>query len=242
LAEGLRVDIVGSNCVGKSTLVARATRLSGVRHLDLAQYLRRYPGGWRTGVRRWATILRSPRARRVVGGLVRRGDAALARRYATYYAWHAMMVGDAGSDIVLVDEGVIKKLFEAVPFVAPDAYESARRRWVEVMASMGGVILESVQAVADVMVYVSVSPEEYLRRVRIRQFLVDEVDERRILARYRLQSELYGMLVREAQNRGIGVHSIRSDEAGDGFEGFVDFLKSWRGRVPGRIEARITGE
>lgn len=225
--KSIRVDIVGSNCVGKSTLISEVIRRAKAQHLDLAQFLGNLSNGWRTTWQQCNILLNSPSACRVCGEFIKRGNLYLARRYARYYFLHTMMLKTPQSsfDFVLVDEGVIKKLYEAVPFVTPENYEAERRRWIEESGHIQTFILDSIRDLTDVIVYMYVSPDEYLRRVRERDFFVGQISEDRILARYRLQSEIYGKLMNEAEIKGIESYSIKYENGGEKCDQLLDFVK-----------------
>mgnify|MGYP001560759594 CR=1 FL=1 len=226
--KGIRIDIVGSNCVGKSTLISEVIGRTKAQHLDLAQFLGNLSDGWRTTWQQYKMILNSPSARRVCGEFVRKGNLYLARRYARYYFLHAMMLQAPRSsfDFVLIDEGAIKKLYEAVPFITPENYETERRRWIEESGHMQAFILDSIRDLTDVIIYMYVSPDEYMRRVRKREFFSGQIGEDRILARYQLQCEIYARLMKEAEIKGITGYSLKCENEGEMCDQLLDLLNA----------------
>jgi len=233
--RSIRVDIIGSNCVGKSTLISEVMGRAKAQHLDLAQFLGSLSDGWRTTWQQYKILLNSPSACRVCGEFIRRGNLYLARRYARHYFLHAMMLQAPRSsfDFVLIDEGVIKKLYEAVPFVTPENYEAEGRRWIEKSGHIRAFILDSIRDLTDVIIYLYVSPDEYLRRVRKRDFFIGQISEDRILARYQLQCEIYGSLMNEAKIKGIEAYSFQYEKEGEICDQILGVLK---GRLNKSVE------
>jgi pimeloyl-ACP methyl ester carboxylesterase len=113
---------------------------------------------------------------------------------------------------VVTDEGVIKKIYEAVPFLDEESRERERRRWLRFNAAIGARLFTTLRGIVDLFVYVSVDPAMYLSRVRERQFLTDRVSHDRILRRYELQCEIYDDLLNRVRAIGCRILVIQSGD------------------------------
>lgn len=207
------IDVLGTNCTGKSSLIAKLVERPDIRYVDLGQYHYKYPDGWLTSGYQWLRLIRSPKALQCFLLLLRHGEKGLALRYAKFYFLFRMMVENADeemNDVVVIDEGVIKKLYEAVPFVEGVAYERELKRWRVINSRIRRVLLESVKDIVSAMAYLYVEPEEYMSRVRKREFFTDRVSRGQIMGRYLIQCELYRQFLDQARKDGICVYEINA--------------------------------
>jgi len=223
------IDLMGSNCSGKSSIIQAMLEKTDVRHIDLRNYLGEYMDGIMHSVYGFSETWRNRRALRCFLQMICRGESSLALRYASFYSLFCRMAKEARRDygkVSIIDEGVIKKLYEAVPFVDGELYERELRRWERVNAITGKSLLGSVRNLVDVIVYLYVEPKEYLKRVKMRAFFTNRMSEGQILGRYLIQCKLYGDLIELAQDEGIKVITLNSTNICEAIDGFREIRKT----------------
>ncbi len=216
------VTLIGSNFTGKTVLIEQMLGVTGGVFLDIRKYRdyidRQYFERHRTGIGPWRQqleVLRGyPRSLGAIGAMLRCSGTRMAMRYWRYFFIHVMMLRAAGAggeldELIFLDEGVIKKLYEAVPFIYADAYARERHRWVRFAKATSAALAVSLRGLVDLVVYTYSTPEVLVARARARDdSYVQEVGETRLVNRYRLQHEVYGHVLGEMRRCGVQVHEI----------------------------------
>jgi deoxyadenosine/deoxycytidine kinase len=208
----MTVDVFGGNCVGKTTLVQGLAEHEKITFTPLRE------SSHADGIRRLYDQSRALMANRVAAqtffNILALGERKLAGRFRKHLSFQKTLLARAGpvDATVVTDEGVIKKMYEAVPFLDQASYERERLRWLRFNAAVGAQLFATLGDAIELFVYVFVDADTYVRRVRERGYMIDQVPEDRIVRRYALQSEVYADLLDRATAARFPVISLRSGE------------------------------
>jgi hypothetical protein len=239
------INVVGSNFTGKTTLIERSLALQPALFIDFRKF-REYidaptyyawfpegPGPWPLQAR---VLRRHPASLAAAAAILRHGGWPLARRYWKHFFIHAMLVDRAGprtasAPPVILDEGLMKKFLEAVPCVGAEDVARTRGRWLRVVRRASDAMAESLRGLADAIVYVSSDAETMLGRALARQrSYVEAIGEEQLLNRYRIQLELYPIMLASARARGVPVHEINTTDLDAAAAAFQRLLVVLSGR------------
>jgi thymidylate kinase len=219
------IDILGTNCSGKSTLISKSKEAYKIRHLDLFEYLTKHPQVAVPCSQQLRLVVKHPQSAAAFGGICRHGGTQLALRYWKYFTAHATMAGNVAiGEIAISDEGVLKKLYEVIPFVDSGSFESQHDKWVRFAANTKRALLESVSRFVDIVIVLETEPKTYLARVQERNFFVKEIGEERVLNRYLVQREVYRQIAEEGATMGFRIHRIDTTEMVSATEQFLQVV------------------
>lgn len=238
------VTVMGPNFTGKTTLAESSvdrcrSRFFDIRHyrdyLD-PSYFRAHPEGCgRLRDQLWV-LAHHPRLARTFLVMLWHGGPALAFRFWKYFAIHALIARQARAQAdvpAVLDEGVVNKVYECVPFFDAAGRERESRRWRNLAQRTNRCLASALRSLADAVVYATVSPKVFVERAQQRDpALVGRVGEECLLNRYLLQSDLYRSVLSEARSQGLPVHEIDTEDLGSATEAFVKVL-SGAGRAEG---------
>lgn len=236
------VNVIGSNFVGKTTLIENNVAIPKVQFLDIRKYREyidpKYYAQSPEGIGPWneqmCVLLQYPSCVIAFLTILRHGGPLLAFRYWKYFFIHVVMLRRANADkdlggIIILDEGVIKKLYEAVPFIDSISFPREFERWSHFTSCTARALLNSVRHIVDVIVYVSVTPDEFLSRARARSDVyLREAGEEHALNRYLLHCKLYSDLLGTAKKMGFPVREIDTTDIVAASEQFIRLI-SWSG-------------
>lgn len=200
------VDLIGPNCVGKTTVIEELQRRKPVKRITLLAG----PPGRTAIVDLYLRV--PPHIRSLMLMFVIRRRIDLAVRVAYFYL-EQLRHGTPANEIGVRDEGFIKKLFEAVPFASTKTTQRAERFWKNVTTRSAEQFLSASLEGADLLVFAQLDEGEYLSRVRQRQF--SEFPEETILERYRIQQTCFSALMNVGHRLGKSVCRINFHNAGD---------------------------
>ena len=207
----MSIDVFGGNCVGKTTLVRGLGESEPITFVELRET--DYASGARALYHQSRVLMSNPVAARTFFDILALGEWKLARRFRKYLTFQTTLLSRSGNAAgVVTDEGLIKKMYEAVPFLEQSEYGAERRRWLRFNAAVGARLFETLHGAVDLFVYVAVDPVEYARRVRERGYMTDRLPEDRIFRRYELQTEIYADLLDRARAANVSVLTLRSGD------------------------------
>lgn len=202
------VNVIGSNFSGKTTIIQNALTAFDLLFLDIRRYREiidasYYQTYWR--------VLKNHAARRTMWFVANKGSLDLAFRYLRYLVIHiglAERVSVGGCAVL--DEGLIKKFFEAVPFVNDQDFAKENARWNRLAVEFAGPLLETIRPWTDVFVYIFCEPAELVRRARKRdeEFFHRAGGEKAILNRFAIQSKIFEHVILTAAEIGFKTHCI----------------------------------
>lgn len=211
----LRLDVVGSNCVGKSAVVAELVR----RHpafsaVDASAAFER-EFHLRTGLRR-AMLLRPSAVGALAAVLMLRHERRLAIRFlAAYAATRQTLEGARGS--VVLEEGFLKKLVETVEF-------EPAGRIAEVLKREAPRLARIAASHFDALVIVSVPDSVLVERAEKRSFLALAGSPDRLLDRCRRQHAVYEAVAARLEPRGVAVVRVDATDLAAAAESMSEAL------------------
>lgn len=214
------VNVIGSNFSGKTTLIQNAISVFDLLFLDIRRYeeiidpsyykAHRRANLWGPFYLQWR-VLKSHAARRTMWHVAHKGSLGLALRYWRYLAIHIGLAERASvGRCAVLDEGLIKKFFEAVPFVNDQGFVKENARWNRFAVEFAGSLLETIRPWTDVFVYIFCEPAELVRRAHKRdeEFFHRAGGEKAILNRFAIQSKIFEHVMRTAAAIGFKTHCI----------------------------------
>ncbi|MDR1185712.1 MAG: hypothetical protein LBK67_13100 [Coriobacteriales bacterium] len=216
------VDLVGPNCIGKTTLIQHLLRVNNARHLDItATKFASMPSFFDQYRTIFTASIASKFIRKMVWKLVLTGRLGLALRLAHFYSF--CCAHPQKTDIVLRDEGLLKKFYEAVPF-GPTAEDAAF--WQGFTLRFAEDLILSATTSCCAFMFLDIEESRYLTRFRSRALQAKFSDED-ILGRFRIQQACSRILfakakVMEFPSQWIDIAEI--DDAVLSLQG-LDFLK-----------------
>lgn len=223
------INVIGSNFSGKTTLIQRGLALHPGIFLDIRTYreqlgdpyYQRYPDGVGSWSSQWRILAQFPRCAETFAIILSNGGWALAHRYWKHFYIQAMLLERAGAKaaggrFVFLDEGVVKKLYEAVPWVDDAAYPQARERWIRIARCTAPALARNLEGLIDRFIYVSVAPEVFLERARQREAaFVERVGALPLLNRYRIHQAVYQCFVEVLRDLGWEIDEINNTDGAE---------------------------
>lgn len=213
------VDLVGPNCVGKSTVVQHLAALRPIRFVELAGTRFATPPGMSALPRMLLTA--SPGLRRFMLRCLRQGRPDLAVRAAHFSEWNRQHHPPDALNIR--EEGLLKKLLEAVPWVSGRKVLAAANFWLSLVEDSADWLISETLASASLVIVAELPTDEYLRRIRARQFF--SYRDEQVLGRYEIQQRCAALLYERAKARGAPVHRVSFEDtapAATSIAGLID--------------------
>lgn len=220
------INVIGSNFTGKTTLIQESLACYPAMFLDIrtyresidGEYYRRHPNGIGPWQQQLQVLFQYPQSMNAWRAIFRHGGPSLAHRYWKYFFIHVMLLkgidGIARDErLIFLDEGVVKKLYEAVPWLDLQTYPYARQHWMHFVIRTSPMLVQSLRGLADRIVYIWADPVVLIERARQRDdTYLRQIGEEALLRRYRLQHELYRYLLDQIQASGIPVLDIETTD------------------------------
>lgn len=221
------VNVIGSNFSGKTTLIQNALAAFDLLFLDIRRYREiidtsYYQTHWR--------VLKNHAARRIMWFIANKGSLELAFRYLRYLVVHIGLAEKASvGSCAILDEGLIKKFFEAVPFVNDQNFAKENVRWNRLTKELTDPLLESIRPWTDVFIYIFCEPAEIVRRARQRdeEFFHRAGGEKAILNRFAIQSKIFEHVIHTASVIGFKTHRIDATDEVNAKTQFNSILTSY---------------
>lgn len=197
-------DLIGPNCIGKSRVIEELRKRSVVQHVGILGTPFATPPG-RIGCLGlfWAA---PTHIRRLMIALVRQRRVDLAVRIGHFYQWQIDSSEHIDADFAVRDEGLIKKLFEAVPWVSVENAQAAEVFWRNLTCLIAEPLLTASLEGADTLIFAELIHHEYVRRSREREF--SQCGDERVLGRYSIQQRCTSILLKVGRRIGAPVHSV----------------------------------
>lgn len=239
LTDDMIVNVIGSNFSGKTTLIQNAIATFDFLFLDIRRYreiidsdyyqMHRRVNLWGLFSMQWR-ILKSHAVRQTMRLVANKGSLSLALRYWRYLAIHIGLAKRVSAGrCAILDEGLIKKFFEAVPFVNDEGFIKENERWNRLAIEFTVPLLESIRPWTDILVYVFCEPIEIARRARQRdkKFFHRAGGEKAILNRFAIQSKIFAHVMHTAASIGFKTYCIDTTDEINAKTQFNNILVSY---------------
>ena len=201
------IYILGTNCSGKSTFLQQLKKRMRLEHINIIEFHKKNSNIRLWNLRALLRLFRFPASLAVfvVIGLtdVGRNSISLAFRYARFFYFDSELLESAKNqdNFMAIDEGVIKKLYEAVPFPSAEEAEAVERKWIRLNRRIVSLAANCFDFGGAVFLYMDPNDSDYMDMVKRRGFYAEVMPDENILRRYRIQRKLYCMFLEHVQKK-----------------------------------------
>lgn len=215
------IDLIGSNCIGKTSVIDALAQRSSIQKIEILGTPYATPPGIPGLFRLYRAAPAFLRWRMVALIWQRRIDLAI--RVGHFYQWQISQDKNFGDGVSVRDEGLIKKLLEAVPWVSDETAQVAENFWLKLVSSAENPLIRASLEGADILIFAELEEDEYLRRFRERDFM--DYPDGKVLGRYGIQQACGAILVKAGQQLKTPVYAVNFLDASRAANDILEIVK-----------------